>query len=325
MAGGDWSQQHERGNLFALRLAAWIAVHLGRPVARALLVPITWYFLLFSPDPKRQTRRYLRRALGREPGWGDHYRQVHHFASVVLDRIYLARGARERFDLQVLGGELVHQLLAEGRGAFMLGAHLGSFEVLHAVGKGQQLPVAMVMYPDNARLIQTVLQAVAPDSALEIIAIGRPGSTLAIRDWLDRGGLIGALGDRLPPRHARGGERLPPRPERGTGPLPPPPHGRSGERLLPFLGKPAAFSDGPLRLAQVLRRKVMFMVGLYGGGNRYEVRFELLADFTQVPPDAAGREAQLQAALADYVRRLEALCRASPYNWFNFYDFWHED
>jgi predicted LPLAT superfamily acyltransferase len=299
---GDWSHQRERSNLVTLRLMAWIALHLGRPVARALLVPITWYFLLFSPGPKRQTRRYLRRALGREPGWADHYRQVHHFASVVLDRIYLARGARERFELQVHGGELVHELLAEGRGAFMLGAHVGSFEVLHAVGKGQQLPVAMVMYPDNARLIQTVLQAVAPQSALEIIAIGRPGSTLAIRDWLDRGGLIGALGDRLPPG----------------------PH-RSDARRLPFLGTPAAFSDGPLRLAQVLRRKVMFMVGLYRGGKRYEVRFELLADFTQAPADPAGREAQLQAALADYVRRLEALCREAPYNWFNFHDFWNED
>jgi predicted LPLAT superfamily acyltransferase len=299
---GDWSHQRERSNLVTLRLMAWIALHLGRPVARALLVPITWYFLLFSPGPKRQTRRYLRRALGREPGWADHYRQVHHFASVVLDRNYLARGARERFELQVHGGELVHELLAEGRGAFMLGAHVGSFEVLHAVGKGQQLPVAMVMYPDNARLIQTVLQAVAPQSALEIIAIGRPGSTLAIRDWLDRGGLIGALGDRLPPG----------------------PH-RSDARRLPFLGTPAAFSDGPLRLAQVLRRKVMFMVGLYRGGKRYEVRFELLADFTQAPADPAGREAQLQAALADYVRRLEALCREAPYNWFNFHDFWNED
>ncbi|MFT3817427.1 MAG: acyl-CoA synthetase [Rubrivivax sp.] len=302
--GGDWSRQRERSNLFTLRLMAWIALRLGRPVARALLVPITWYFLLFSPDAKRQTRRYLRRALGREPGWMDHYRQVHAFASVVLDRIYLARGARERFDLQVHGGDLVHRLLAEGRGAFMLGAHIGSFEVLHAVGKGERLPVAMVMYPDNARLIQTVLRAVAPQSALEIIAIGRPGSTLAIRDWLDRGGLIGVLGDRLPPGPA------------GM---------REGRVMLPFLGAPATFSDGPLRLAQVLKRKVMFMVGLYQGGKRYEVRFELLADFSRVPADAAGREAQLQAALAGYVARLEALCRESPSNWFNFHDFWNED
>jgi predicted LPLAT superfamily acyltransferase len=299
-----WSTTRERSNKLALQLMAWIAVHLGRRIARLVLVPITWYFLLFSPGPKRQTRRYLRRALGREPGWAEHYRQVHAFASVALDRVYLARGDLSMFDIQVHGGDLVHSLLAEGRGAFMLGAHIGSFEALHAMGKGEQLPVAMVMFPDNARMIHGVLQAIAPHLALEIIPIGRRGSALAIRDWLDKGGLVGVLGDRVLPGN--------------NGP-------RSENVALPFLGTPAQFNDGPLRLAMLLRRKVLFMVGLYLGGNRYDVRFELMADFSQPETDPARREAQLHAALQDYVARLEALCREAPYNWFNFHDFWNED
>lgn len=310
-AAASWATQRERSNRFALRLMAWIAVHLGRPVARLVLHPITWYFLLFSPGPKRQTRRYLRRALGREPGWADHYRQVHAFASVVLDRVYLARGGLSGLQVQVSGGDLVHQLLAEGRGAFMIGAHIGSFEALHAVGKGEQLPVAMAMFPDNARLIHGVLQAVAPELALEIIAIGRPGSTLKIRDWLDGGGLVGVLGDRVPPQQGGAGS---------SGAV-----GRTDNVVLPFLGAPAVFSDGPLRLAMLLRRKVMFMVGLYRGGDRYDVRFEPMADFSQPESDPVRREQQLRDALQAYVARLEALCREAPYNWFNFHDFWHED
>jgi predicted LPLAT superfamily acyltransferase len=300
----QWSTTRERSNKLALRVMAWIAVHLGRRVARWVLVPITWYFLLFSPYAKRQTRRYLRRALGREPGWTEHYRQVHAFASVVLDRVYLSRGGLERFDIQVKGGDLVHALLAEGRGAFMLGAHIGSFEALHAAGKGEHLPVAMVMFPDNARMIHSVLEAIAPDLTLEIIAIGRPGSTLAIRDWVDRGGLVGVLGDRALPGN--------------SGP-------RTENLAIPFLGTPALFNDGPLRLAMLLKRKVIFMVGLYHGDNRYEVRFELMADFSQPETEPARREAQLHAALHAYVQRLEALCREAPYNWFNFHDFWNED
>ncbi len=298
-----WSEARERSNRFALRLMAWIAVHLGRRVARWVLYPIVGYFLLFSPGPKRQTRRYLRRALGREPGWADHFRQVHAFASVVLDRVYLVRGAMHRFDIRLQGDEQVDALLAQGRGAFLLGAHLGSFEALHAVGKGKQLPVAMVMFPDNARMIHDVLQAVAPGFKLEIIAIGRAGSTLKIRDWLDGGGLIGVLGDRVQP---------------GAG-------ARSHNHSLPFLGQPAVFNDGPFRLAQLLRRKVMFMVGLYRGGACYDVRFELLADFSQPPADPAARDQQLLTALQAYVARLESLCREFPYNWFNFHDFWNED
>jgi predicted LPLAT superfamily acyltransferase len=34
---------------------------------------------------------------------------------------------------------------------------------------------------------------------------------------------------------------------------------------------------------------------------------------------------RIRAAVEAYVARLEALCRAYPYNWFNFHDFWLED
>lgn len=283
---------------------AWLAVHLGRRVTRWLLPPIALYYLCFAREPRHHSARYLQRALGRAPTWRDLYRHIHTFASVVLDRVYFARGHMQEFDLRHRGGELVDRSVDEGRGTFLLGAHLGSFESLHAIGATRPgMRVAMVMYPDNARLIHGVLQAVAPDFKLGIIPIGRSGSTLAIRDWLDGGGLVGLLGDRM-----TGAEGA-----------------RSGSVELPFLGRPARFSDGPLRLAMLLRRRVLFMVGLYRGGRVYDLRFELLADFSTPAADAAERERQLQQALADYVGRLEALCREAPYNWFNFYDFWQED
>jgi predicted LPLAT superfamily acyltransferase len=235
----------------------------------------------------------------------DRYRHLHSFAAVVLDRIWFVTGRMDTFELPMTGSDLMDEALAEGRGAFLLGAHIGSFEALHAIGdilKG--LRVAMVMYPHNAQKIHTVLKALAPDFELGIIAIGERGSTLVIRDWLDSGGLAGLLGDRFLP-HASS------RPHDSVS--------------LPFLGAPAPFTVGPLRLAMLLKRRVIFMVGLYRGGNRYDVRFETLADFSQPPADPAEREAQIEAALRAYVQRLEALCREAPYNWFNFYDFWHED
>jgi predicted LPLAT superfamily acyltransferase len=78
-------------------------------------------------------------------------------------------------------------------------------------------------------------------------------------------------------------------------------------------------------LADLLRQRMVFMVGLYLGGSRYEVRLEPLADFRERPVDAAAREARIHTALADYVRRLESLCREQPCNWFNFHDFWRDD
>jgi predicted LPLAT superfamily acyltransferase len=304
----EWAARREQGSRWALQFMAWVAVTLGRPVARLLLHPITVYYVLFAPAARRHSRRYLQRVLGRHANWRDGYRHVHSFASTVLDRIYFVRGQMQHFDIRVVGGPEVDASMADGRGAFLLGAHIGSFEALHAIGDTRPgLQVSMVMYPDNARMIHGVLQALAPDFKLGIIAIGRPGSTLAIRDALNAGGVVGLLGDRA--IGADGG-----RAASGAGML-----------SIPFLGLPATFSDGPLRLALVLKRRVFFMVGLYRGGNVYEVRIEALADFTHPPASPQEREALMHAALRAYVAKLEALVREAPYNWFNFYDFWHED
>jgi predicted LPLAT superfamily acyltransferase len=301
-----WSAARERSNRFALKLMAFIAVHLGRPVARLVLHPITWYFLLFSPGPKRQTRRYLRRALGREPGWMTTTARCTPLRRWCWTACTWHAGAWRLFDLHVRRRPGAPDCWPKAR-RLLLGAHIGSFEALHAVGKGQQLPVAMVMFPDNARMIHSVLQAVAPDMALEIIAIGRPGSTLAIRDWLDRGGLVGVLGDRvLPGGAARAGAR-------------------SDNVSLPFLGVPAPFST-TARCAWPC---------CCAGGHLHGRPVPAAANATTCasrpwptspsrPSDPAERERLMRAALLDYVARLEALCREAPYNWFNFYDYWRE-
>ena len=302
MERGDWTAQRERSNLWVLRVMRWIAVHAGRRLARSVLHPITLYFLLANHTARRASVRYLGRALGRPARVADVYRHIHRFAATVLDRVYFLQERVDQFEVQTTGAEAVHRHLGPGQGAMLVGAHLGSFEALRAIAEERHLPVAMLMYEDNARLINATLAALAPHVKLQTIALGRPGAMLALRRWLDDGGLGGVLADRTLPGHSE----------------------RSRTLRLPFLGQPARFSDGPFRLAALLRRPIFFMVGLYHGGNRYEVRFVELADF-RGPANPADLDERILAAMQRYVALLESLCRESPCNWFNFFDFWADD
>lgn len=312
-AAGGWLQQRERSNGFALRLMVWIALLGGRRLARVLLHPITVYFVLFSPMQRRHSRRYLDRALGRPANWLDGYRHVHSFAATILDRFYLLRGPIDRFELSTSGTEQLDTTLDAGRGAFLIGAHFGSFEALRLVGRARpQRRIAMVMYPNNAQRLNDALAAIAPDARPEIIELGRRHSMLAIRDWLDGGGLAGLLADRSLPPSAAGDPMVVAA-------------AREAPTMIDFLGHPAPFADGPFRLAALLRRPVIFMAGTYLGGHRYDVRFEPLVDFSAPFATPVDREQAIRDALASYVARLEALCRAHPYNWFNFHDFWNEE
>ena len=280
-----------------IRLIVWIALTLGRSATRLLLYPICLYFLAFSRTSRRASGEYLRRAFGRKPHLGERFTHYYRFSACVLDRVYLLNDELELFDVHVEGEDIAKTEIDRNEGCFLFGAHLGSFEILRALGHRQPgLKLSLLMYEENARKINSVLNAINPDLALEVIALGRSGSMLAIEERLDQGHLIGILADR--------GLSL-----------------DDEEHLsVEFLGRPARFPLGPFRIASLLRRRVILMVGLYCGAQRYDVYFEGLADFTEVPREA--RAAAIEKAIRHYVARLEHFCRLAPYNWFNFYEFW---
>ena len=291
-----WTTQPERGSALLLAVMVFVALRLGRPVARLVLYGIAAYFFTFARSTRRSSLQYLRRALGRQPTAADRFRQTFAFASTILDRFYLIRGRRGLFAVSTEGEDFMRALLARGQGGFLLGAHLGSFEIMSAVGQSQPgLRVAMAMYEPDANRVTTVFRAASPGSAPEIIPLGHLEAMLRIRDRLDAGQFVGMLADRT--------------------------IGESPAQAVSFLGRTALFPSGPMRAAAALRRPVIFMTGLYRGGNRYHVVFRELADFSQ--PAATGREAAVRAAIERYVALLEEYCRTDPYNWFNFYDFWH--
>ena len=49
----------------------------------------------------------------------------------------------------------------------------------------------------------------------------------------------------------------------------------------------------------------------------------MLADFSAMAPGQ--RNTAVQAAIVRYAELLERYCRRAPYNWFNFYDYWHDE
>jgi predicted LPLAT superfamily acyltransferase len=295
MRPAGWASKAERGSMFMLRVMTWISLRLGRRPARAVLAGIAVYFVLFAPSARQASRQYLKRRLGRDANWIDGFRHVHCFASTVHDRAYLLNDREDLFDIVVEGLEHIEAVLRDGRGAFLLGAHFGSFEVLRALARRRGgLDVSLLMYPDNARKINAALHAINPHAVPDIISLGSVDSMLKLQQRLDAGAVVGMLGDRTL-------------------------HDQDCVRL-PFLGHAASWPRGPLRTAALLRRPVLFMAGMYLGGNRYRVRFVPLADFSACGSSA--RAAAVDAGLRAYVAQLEAHTREAPYNWFNFYDFW---
>jgi predicted LPLAT superfamily acyltransferase len=291
----EWTARQERGSAVLLRLMAAVSMHLGRRASRLPLYGIALYFFLFAPAAREHARRYLRLALRREPKLRDRYRHLLYFSTTIHDRVFLLNGRDDLFDITTEGTAVMEAQLAAGRGAILMGTHMGSFEVVSRVGKRQPgLSVVMAMYEANARKLNAILAAVNPAAKTEVIPLGTIDAMLKISAHLERGSFVGVLGDRT----------------LGAEPL----------QEVTVLGERTHLPTGPMRTAAILGCPVIFMVGLYRGGNRYHVVFAPLADFSATPPGA--RAAAVREAIERYAALLDRYCRSDPHNWFNFFDFW---
>lgn len=293
-----WKTQGERGNMFVLRLITWIALHLGRRIARCILVPVVAYFLITSPRARRASAKFLSRIPNQAHGLKAVFQHLYVFATVTLDRVYLLNGRLNLFDIEIKdNNNMALGTAASGAGLFLMGAHFGSFESVRSIARDYpSLKMVLLMYEENARNIKQLLSAINPNVEQDIISLGQPRAMLQVKEQINEGALIGVLADRS--------------------------LDAIGNARVNFLGFDANFPTGPFRMAAMLQHPVYFMMGVFEGGNRYSVHLELIADFSM---PVENKEVAVNQAILRYVEILEIHCKNAPYNWFNYFDFWQEN
>lgn len=294
----SWTAQRECGAAWVTRAAVWLALRGGAVLAPVLAWLGTGWFLLTGRGARAASRDYLRRVLGRPVGMTEVARHFHAFARAVLDRVLLLGGREERFRIRTSGIEAVLDVLAEGRGCILLGAHLGSFEVLRTVAKQAPVPVWALMYRRNGGALTGLLDRLAPGLHDRVLEIGDTASMIRARECVERGEIVGILADRAPGGQS-GGHRF---------------------VTVPFLGSGAAFPSGPFVLAATLGAPVVLFRAVRVGVRAYDVSFVPFAD--RVVLRRASRAADLRDVVARYAAAVELGCRAHPYQWFNFFAFW---
>jgi predicted LPLAT superfamily acyltransferase len=305
-----WEQISEAGSPWSLAVMRWILQHLGRRAGIVVAALSSGFFVLRRGEARRASRRYLRRiaatregraALGaREPGLLAVWRHFHEFALVVYDRMLAWSGALGAMDFDHDGSDRVFTLARKGEGALLLGAHLGSLDMMGFIARRHDLKVNVVAFHRNAERINAFFESLGAKN-VRMIALD-PRSVAAafeVRACIERGELVALMADRAVPG----------------------PAARSA--AVRFLGRDAHFPLGPFLLAGVLGCPVYLAYCLRSGDARYTTVLRALAPAKRVP--RREREAWARELLERYVARIEETCRLHPYQWFNFFDFWREE
>jgi predicted LPLAT superfamily acyltransferase len=303
--GASWTAA-ERGTLGALRFVAFVYRVLGRRAVRVMLYPIAAYFFLRERS-RESSRRYLaqvwahpegRKHLSGPPGFFAPFWHYHEFAVQIFDRMVLwGRGLTE-LRLDHSGSEELFALQREGRGAIMIGAHLGSFDMPRQLAGEYGLVLNVLMFTAHAERINRFFEQLDSKSRIRVLSL-EPGSLrtiFAIKACIDRGEHVAVLADRVP----AGSTETP--------------------ANIDFLGREMAFPLSPFLLPGLLGCPAYIMLCVRKGDAHYDTEVRRIFDGGKVPRSEREKAALELAEI--WVRGLEETCLRHPYQWFNFYDVW---
>ena len=196
--GAEWLSQRERGTVWLIHAALRMAQLVGRPLMKPVVLLMAFYYRLTSRKAARASRAWLQRVHGRPATFWETFRHIHTFAQVTLDRILLVSGKGRAFRFTRSGNEHIASQFASGRGAVLLGGHIGSFEAMRSGGEEDRVRINVLGHFANAQMINALLEKLDPDRAAQVIHIGDDpvGQMARVHDRIEAGDFVALLGDR---------------------------------------------------------------------------------------------------------------------------------
>jgi KDO2-lipid IV(A) lauroyltransferase len=192
----------------------------------------------------------------------------------------------------VSNNQAIHKALEGGKGAILLTAHLGNWELGGMILKALQLPVHIVYFPDRIWGVEKSRRRYRERKGVGQLSIsGSPFSLVSMIQVLRRNEIVCLQGDRN--------------------------YGRRGMKA-DFFGSPVTFPPGPVLLAMASKAPLIpiFIIQEDGKGYRFLVE-------DPVPmQDTGNREEDARENLERVVRILEGYLRRYPDQWFNYLPYW---
>lgn len=304
----------------SILFSLWLISVFPEAVMSLIIHLISNFFYLFARKVRVEIRRFqktlrdFRVANGKPPVPKriDTYKTILSFSYCVIEKLagWVGKIKYEKLvthddDL----ADLVKQL-ESGKGAFLIGSHLGNIELLRSLTAfnetacNRKIPVLVLMEVSSTAQFNNTIKKVNPDfdlHALDSTSIG-PESIIKIQEHIASGGIVVVTGDRTDKK--------------------------SSERVIrqSFLGKEANFPYGVYLIAALAKTPIHYIFGLRTKNGPLHPKHYMFIekskiDFT-VETSRKERNEKINALCSEFVQILEKYAQEFPYQWYNFYNFW---
>jgi KDO2-lipid IV(A) lauroyltransferase len=211
-----------------------------------------------------------------------------YFGKYLIDFFRYARVTPEevRRRVSIEHGEYLQECLALGRGAVLVTAHFGNWELGAAVMAAMGYKINAMVLPERLQKLNRMFQRQRESRGVKLIPVGRSAVLNAVH-LLKQGELVGLLGDRD-----------------FTG---------KNDRV-DFFGRPARIPRGPAWLSFKTNAPILLVFLIRQVDDSFLMRF--------YPPILPEKEGSVEALRSRICRIMEQEIGERPYQWFIFDDFW---
>lgn len=220
------------------------------------------------------------------------YMSYFRFGQVLIDKTAISLGLRDRFTYEFDGIDVLKQLLEEKRGAILISAHVGNFEVAEYffADIDFECQINLVTTDREHSFIKEYFESISIKTNLNFIIVRDDMSHIfEINNCLSNNEIICFTGDRYFP----------------------------GTKVLveEFLGEQAVFPAGPFSIASRMKVPVAYVYVM----KERSLHYHLYTRRVEV------KHRDAQHLLKSYCDSVTQIVKEYPLQWFNYYDFWDSD
>jgi len=289
-----------RGGLAGYRFFIFLLKYPGLRFSYFFLRFVVLYFVLFVPKARKPIFFYFRKILGFSYLKSVKYvfKNFYKLGQVLLDKVALLAGFSSKFTFDFEGEEYLHEIAAN-EGGFLIGAHIGNWEIAGQLLDRIDTKVHIVMVEAEHERIKALLTNVMTEKSMNIISIKDDLSHLfEIKDALQNNEIVAIHGDRF----------------------------MEGSKTIEgnFLGREAKFPYGPFILPMKYNKPVTFVSAIKETDTHYHF-FATKPRVYQGSGNKNENKVLIKKMLKNYINELERILHLAPEQWFNYYYFWDDE
>ena len=319
-----WSQHKEKAaGYWHIKLMLVLFKLFPVIILRVIAFPVGFFYFLFSKKGRDESKRFLHKAAPfvTKPETAHKCRSpfgpLRHIVSFSLNLVEKLESWGGKFPFKNIHfqnddvDELIREL-ENGQGVFLITSHLGNIELLRGLasfsrtGVSRETPITAVIDMKVSENFSRMLKELNPQSSFDIINAAEigPHTAVMLEEKLAAGEMVTIAGDRT----AAGSHA-----------------GDSGKNLIiPFLGEEAPFSPGIFYLAVLMKAPVYFVFALRRGDLSVKPEYDMHVHKSPLSFECSRKErfSQSSRLAQSFAALLESYCKETPFQWYNFYDFW---